>query len=238
MKWRRDTDRIETRRFVKSIPQRSLAAVTPGATVYGLVIGSTAEDTTVIDLASGALMRWRIPWPPGTDTDLQMFSVVQTVIADDPADDDLAQPEAITVADLPRQVGILRGRMVKKLLANVVAPTDGPLFGFRGPSAPYWEFRGERPSVAVLVVDRGPQLLRRLEDGSTWVRFGFELDDVWLLCEDQSAVRAIDATRRLSLSGKDLAGALGFKPAYVLASLSQPVDGHCYKTCTGLIPRA
>ena len=167
MKWRRDTERIETRRFVKSIPQRSLAAVTPGATVYGLVIGSTAEDTTVIDLASGALMRWRIPWPPGTDTDLQMFSVVQTVIADDPADDDLAQPEAITVADLPRQVGILRGRMVKKLLANVVAPTDGPLFGFRGPSAPYWEFRGERPSVAVLVVDRGPQLLRRPEDGST-----------------------------------------------------------------------
>ena len=60
MKWRRDTERIETRRFVKSIPQRSLAAVTPGATVYGLVIGSTAEDTTVIDLASGALMRWRI----------------------------------------------------------------------------------------------------------------------------------------------------------------------------------
>ena len=66
---------------------------------------------------------------------------------------------------------------------------------------------------------------------------GFELDDVWLLCEDPTSVRAIDATRRMSLAGKDLAIALGFKPAYVLASLSQPVDGHCYKTCTGLIPR-
>ena len=237
MKFRRDIDRVETRRFVANIPPRSLATVTPGATVYGLVLGSTIEDTTVIDLASGALVRWRVPWPDGVESDLQLFSVVEAVIADDPADDDLAQPEALTVATLPRQVGILRGRVVKKLLANVVAPSDGPLFGFRGPSAPYWEFRGERPSVALLVVDRGPQLLRRHDDGSTWVRFGFELDDVWLLCEDPTAVRAIDATRRSSLSGKDLALALGFKPAYVLASLSQPVDGHCYKTCTGLIPR-
>lgn len=237
MKFRRDLERVETRKFVSRIPHRSLATVTPGATVYGLVLGSTVEDTTVIDLASGALVRWRVPWPDGVESDLQLFSVVEAVVADDPADDDLAQPEAITVAALPRQIGILRGNIVKKLLANVVAPSDGPLFGFRGPSAPYWEFRGERPSVALLVVDRGPQLLRRHDDGSTWVRFGFELDDVWLLCEDPTAVRAIDATRRMSLSGKDLASALGFKPAYVLASLSQPVDGHCYKTCTGLIPR-
>jgi hypothetical protein len=237
VKFHRNFERLETKRFVKNIPRTPLADFSPGATIYGLVLGSTREDTTVIDLGSGALVRWRVPWPEGIQSDLRLFGVVEAVIADDPADDDLAQPEAITIADLPRQIGTYGGRSIRKLLANVVAPSDGPLFGFRGPSAPYWEFRGERPSAALLVCDRGPQLLRRPEDGSTWVRFGFELEDVWLLCEDSHAIRAIDAARRTSLSGKDLALALGFKPAYVLASLSLPLDGHCYKVCTGLLPR-
>ena len=237
MKWSRDSERNATRRYVANITRQPLVSVTPGATTYGLVLGSTREDTTVIDLASRAVVRWRIPWPEGSDSDLRLFDVAVATIADDPADDDLAQPEAFTLADLPRQIGTYRGRSIRSLLSDVVAPSDGPLFGFRGPSAPYWEFSGDRPSVALLVVDRGPQLLRRPEDGSTWVRFGFELDDVWLLCEDDHAIRAIDASRRASLAGKELAAALGFKPAYVLASLSAPIDGHCYKICTGLIPR-
>ncbi len=237
MKFRRDSERLETKRFVQSIPPRANADFTPGATVHGLVLGSTREDTTVIDLASGALVRWRIGWPEGIDSDLRLFGVVEAIVADEPADDDLAQPEAVTIEGLPRQVGTYSGRSIRKLLARIVAPSDGPLFGFRGPSAPYWEFRGDRPSAALLVADRGPQLLRRPEDGSTWVRFGFELDDVWLLCEDQHAIRAIDAARRMSLAGKELAIALGFKPTYVLASLSQPIDGHCYKICTGILPR-
>ena len=187
MRFQRNAERLETKRFVKDIPRTPLANFTPGTTIYGLVLGSTREDTTV--------------------------------------------------SELPRQIGTYGGRSIRKMLANVVAPSDGPLFGFRGPSAPYWEFRGERPSAALLVCDRGPQLLRRPEDGSTWVRFGFELEDVWLLCEDSHAIRAIDAARRTSLSGKDLALALGFKPAYVLANLSLPLDGHCYKICTGLLPR-
>jgi len=79
--------------------------------------------------------------------------------------------------------------------------------------------------------------LRRHEDGSTWVRFGWFGDDVWLVCEDAYAVRTIEATRRTSLAGKDLATSLGFRPTYVLTTLSQPIDGHCYKSCTGLLPR-
>ena len=117
-----------------------------------------------------------------------------------------------------------------------VPPTVRSL-AFAGPSAPYWEFRGERPSIALIAADRGPQLLRRPDDGSTWVRFGWFGDDVWLLCEDAHAIRTIEATRRTSLAGKDLATALGFRPTYVLTTLSQPLDGHCYKSCTGLLPR-
>ena len=97
MKFHRNFERTETKRFVKNIPRTPLADFSPGATIYGLVLGSTREDTTVIDLGSGALVRWRIPWPEGIQSDLRLFGVVEAVIADDPADDDLAQPEAITL---------------------------------------------------------------------------------------------------------------------------------------------
>jgi len=233
----RDKTAKASKRLVERTPQRSTVDLTPGSTMFGLVLGSTSETTTVVDLASQTIVRWRIPWPFGFETDLAAFDVVEGQLADDIERDDLAQPEAVTLADLPRRLGTYRGRRVRKWLEQLATPADGPLFGFRGPSAPYWEFRGERPSVALIAADRGPQLLRRHEDGSTWVRFGWFGDDVWLVCEDAYAVRTIEATRRTSLAGKDLATSLGFRPTYVLTTLSQPIDGHCYKSCTGLLPR-
>jgi hypothetical protein len=233
----RDPTARASKRLVERTPQRPTVDLTPGCTMFGLVLGSTNETTTVVDLASQTIVRWRIPWPQGFETDLAAFDVVEGQLADDIERDDLAQPEAVTLADLPRRLGTYRGRRVRKWLEQLATPADGPLFGFRGPSAPYWEFRGERPSVALIAADRGPQLLRRHEDGSTWVRFGWFGDDVWLVCEDAYAVRTIEATRRTSLAGKDLATSLGFRPTYVLTTLSQPIDGHCYKSCTGLLPR-
>jgi hypothetical protein len=233
----RDPTARASKRLVERTPQRPTVDLTPGSTMFGLVLGSTNETTTVVDLASQTIVRWRIPWPQGFETDLAAFDVVEGQLADDIKRDDLAQPEAVTLADLPRRLGTYRGRRVRKWLEQLATPADGPLFGFRGPSAPYWEFRGERPSVALIAADRGPQLLRRHEDGSTWVRFGWFGDDVWLVCEDAYAVRTIEATRRTSLAGKDLATSLGFRPTYVLTTLSQPIDGHCYKSCTGLLPR-
>ena len=233
----RDPTARASKRLVERTPQRPTVDLTPGSTMAGLVLGSTNETTTVVDLASQTIVRWRIPWPQGFETDLAAFDVVEGQLADDIERDDLAQPEAVTLADLPRRLGTYRGRRVRKWLEQLATPADGPLFGFRGPSAPYWEFRGERPSVALIAADRGPQLLRRHEDGSTWVRFGWFGDDVWLVCEDAYAVRTIEATRRTSLAGKDLATSLGFRPTYVLTTLSQPIDGHCYKSCTGLLPR-
>jgi hypothetical protein len=226
-----------TRRLITRTPQRDTVDLSSGAAVYGLVLGSTNESTTVVDLASQAIVRWRIPWPLDIETDLAAFDVVEGQLAQNIERDDLAQPEAVTLLDLPRRLGTYRGRRVRTWLQQLASPADGPLFGFRGPSAPYWEFRGERPSVALIAADRGPQLLRRPDDGSTWVRFGWFGDDVWLLCEDAHAIRTIEATRRTSLSGKDLATALGFRRTYVLTTLSQPLDGHCYKSCTGLLPR-
>ena len=237
MALRRDPAAKAIKTLVENMPQRDVVDLTPGTTIHGLVLGSTNETTTVVDLASHTIVRWRIPWRDDFVTDLAAFDVVQGVLADDIERTDLAQPEAVTLAELPRRLGTYRGHRVRKWLEQLASPADGPLFGFRGPSAPYWEFRGERPSVALIAPDRGPQLMRRHDDGSTWVRFGWFGDDIWLLCEDQHAIRTIEATRRASLTGKDLATALGFRPAYILTTLSQPIDGHCYKSCTGLLPR-
>ena len=78
-----------------------------GSTLHLLVLSSTLEDTTVVDLATRTVMRVRVPWPEGHDPDISTFDVVEVTLADDPERDDLAQPEATTVADLPRHVGTL-----------------------------------------------------------------------------------------------------------------------------------
>ncbi len=221
---------------MRDVPQRRRVAVAGGSRLHLLVLSCSRDDTTAVDLASGALIRLRVPWPDGHEPDLATFDVVETTLADDPERDDLAQPEAATAADLPRHVGTLRGRRVRRILRQLSAPPDGPLLGFPGPAAPYWEFRGARPSTALVVPTRGPQLIRRPEDASTWVRFGWARDDIWLPVEDRHAARAVEAARRERLSGKTLATALGFAPQYLLVSLSSPRDGHCYKVCSAILP--
>ncbi len=225
------------RALLRDLPRRERAMVAGGARLRLLVLACTPDDTTGVDLSSGALLRLRVPWPEDHEPDLAAFDVVEATLADDPEHDDLAQPEAATAAGLPRQVGTLRGRRVRRMLQRLAAPPDGPLLGFPGPAAPYWEFRGTRPSAALVVPTRGPQLIRRSADGTTWVRFGWQRDDVWLEVEDRHAARALDAARRERLSGKALETALGFAPQYLLASLSRPRDGHCYKVCSAVLPR-
>jgi hypothetical protein len=236
-KGRPQRPRAEARTLLRDLPQRERALVAGGTELRLLVLACTDDDTTAVDLSSGTLIRLRVPWPPGHEPDLAAFDVVEATLATDPEHDDLAQPEAVTAAALPRQVGTLRGRKVRRMLQRLAAPPDGPLLGFPGPAARYWEFRGHRPSAALIVPTRGPQLIRRPSDGSTWVRFGWQRDDVWLQVEDRHAARALDAARRERLSGKALETALGFPPQYLLASLSRPRDGHCYKVCTAVLPR-
>jgi len=233
----RSGDPAKDRYLLKDPGHRDRSILAGGAQLHLLVLAATKDDTTSVDLASGAVVRLRVPWPDGHEPDLAAFDVVEATLADDPELDDLAQPEAATSSGLPRQVGTLRGRKVRKMLERLSAPADGRLLGFPGPAAPYWEFRGARPSVALVQATRGPQLIRRRVDGTTWVRFGWNRDDVWLPVEDRHAARALDAARRDRLSGKDLSNALGFRPQYLLAVLSRPREGHCYKVCSAILPR-
>jgi hypothetical protein len=222
--------------LVKNLPRRDQIEIVGGAHLVLLVLSCTLEDVTALDLASGALVRLRVPWPDEHLPDLAAFDVVEAELARDPERDDLAQPEAATLSDLPRRIGTLRGRRVRHRLHAATAPERGHLLGFPGPSAPYWEFRGARPSVALIVPGYGPQLLRRQADGSVLVRFGWEREDVWLPLVDVTALRALRTARSDRLSGKQLATALGFRPHYLLTALSAPIDGHCYKLCTAILP--
>src|SRR5580698_2124283 len=232
-----DTPTDPARLLRRSARRREKIPTSGGSTLHLLVLASTSEDTTVVDMATRTVMRVRVPWPENHDPDITAFDVVEVTLAQDPERDDLAQPEDTTAADLPRHVGTLRGRHLRKLLRRMVASPEGPLLGFPGPSAPYWEFRGFRPSVALIEPTRRPQLIRRNSDQSTWVRFGWDREDVWLPVEDPHAARALDAARRERLSGKALAAALGFDPQYLLVTVSPPRDGHCYKVCAAVLPR-
>jgi hypothetical protein len=225
------------RDIVRTIKTKSRLEVAGGSSLT-LLLASHPEDTTGVDLASGALVRVRVAWPPDHGPDLAPFDVVEAQLADEPERDDLAQPEAVTATGLPRHLGTLHGRRVRQLLHALAAPVEEHVLGFPGASAPYWEFRGFRPSLALVVPSKGPVLFRRLEDRSIWVRFGWGRSDNWLPVEDPRAERALDVARRDRLLGKDLATALGFKPHYLVASISTPRDGHCYKTVRALLPRS
>jgi hypothetical protein len=226
------------RELVRAIQSRSRIEVAGGTALTLLVLACHAEDTTGVDLASGTLVRVRVTWPEDHGPDLAPFDVVEAQLAEEPERDDLAQPEAVTAAGLPRHLGTLHGRRVRQLLHELTAPVEEHVLGFPGASAPYWEFRGFRPSLALVVPSKGPVLFRRIEDRSTWVRFGWGRSDNWLPVEDPRAERALDVARRDRLMGPDLASALGFKPHYLVASLSTPRDGHCYKTVRALLPRS
>ncbi len=226
------------RDVVRSLAPRDQIEVAGGTSLTVLVLSCHAEDTTGVDLASGTLVRVRVAWPDDHGPDLAPFDVVEARLADEPERDDLAQPEAVTADGLPRHLGTLHGRRVRRLLNQLAAPVEEHVLGFPGASAPYWEFRGFRPSLALVVPTKGPVLFRRIADRSVWVRFGWGRGDNWLPVEDPRAERALDVARRDRLQGKDLASALGFKPHFLMAAITTPRDGHCYKTVRALLPRS
>ncbi len=122
-----------------------------------MVLACTDEDTTAVDLHSGAIVRLRIEWgqerrarprPPGD------------------------RRRRVGRRPRARRPGPARGRDRDRrpLGAGHRRGAGGPggccatspsrpsrtCSGFAGSSAPYWEFRGMRPSVAVVVPSRGP----------------------------------------------------------------------------------
>jgi hypothetical protein len=214
----------------------------PRGTHRCMVLASGPEDVIAVDLGIGAVVRLRNETASSDPSQAPVpsfspFDVVHAVWAKNPQRDDLAQPEAITLEHPPEVVGSVRGRRARRTMKNLVAPAEQHLLGFPGTSAPYWEFSGMRPSVALVVPSRGPLLFRRKGDQSLWARFGWPRSDNWLPVEDRRAIAALWAARRDRLSGKELSKALGFRPHFLVVALSGPRNGHCYKTVAALLPR-
>jgi hypothetical protein len=202
-----------------------------------LVLAYGPEDIAAVELRSGAFVRLRVDGGMEEQDGLLAFDVVDATWAEDPQRDDLAQPEAVSLSGPPVLVGSLRGRRARRLLKSLVAPPAQHLLGFAGSAAPYWEFHGMRPSVALVAPSRGPLLFRRRGDDSVWARFGWPGSDHWLPVEDRRALACLWASGRDRLSGRGLTGALGFRPSYLLITVSRPRQGHCYKTVAALLPR-
>ncbi|MFZ0664875.1 MAG: hypothetical protein WAM97_03910 [Acidimicrobiales bacterium] len=217
-------------------PVRGSHSKAPSRTRRYMVLAGGPDDIVGIDQTTGAWTRLRVMWPADRPR-LQPFELIEVELAEDPERDDMAHPEAVSVASMPEVVGKASKRSARRKLKALVAPTERNLLGFAGSAAPYWEFRGMRPSLALVCPALGPLLFRRQTDGTTWARFGWARSDNWLPVEDPKAIAALWATQRPKLTGKDLAGALGFRPRYLLVALSPPRDGHCYKTVLAMLPR-
>jgi hypothetical protein len=211
-----------------------------------MVLASGPDDLAAVELGTGAMVRLRTHALPRTGgaaggstspSGLKAFDLIDAEIAADPERDDLAHPEAVSLADYPKVVGTARKRWARRHLRSLIAPSERNLLGFAGSAAPYWEFRGMRPSLALVSPTIGPLLFRRKTDDTTWVRFGWSRSDNWLPVEDPRATESLWAARRDKLTGKDLAVALGFRPRYLLVALTPPRGGHCYKTVLALLPR-
>ena len=191
-----------------------------------------------MDLASGTLVRVRVTWPEDHGPDLAPFDVVEAQLAEEPERDDLAQPEAVTAdrpppppRDPPRPAGPPapppaggpgRGARAR------ASPARPPPTGSSGGSAPRWPW-WSRPRA------------RSCSGGSTTARSGSASggDAATTGSRSRTAGPSGPSTSPggTACTGKDLAAALGFKPHYLLASVSTPRDGHCYKTVRALLPR-
>ena len=162
--------------------------------------------------------------------------MVEAQLADEPERDDLAQPEAVTAVGLPRHLGTLHGRRVRHLLHQLAAPVEEHVLGFPGASAPYWEFRGFRPSLALVVPTKGPVLFRRIDDRSAWVRFGWGRSDNWLPVEDPRPSGPSTSPDGTASRARTWPRPSGSSPTTWWPPISTPRDGHCYKTVRAAAP--
>lgn len=138
-----------------------------------MVLASGPDDVAAVDMRSGALARLRVGRFGRDSSELKAFDVVEASISVDPERDDLAHPEAVSISGFPELVGPAPKRQARRRLRALVAPNERHLLGFAGSAAPYWEFRGMRPSLALVAPAMGPLLFRRQTDDSTWARFGW-----------------------------------------------------------------
>ncbi|HUZ43598.1 MAG TPA: hypothetical protein VMU63_04285 [Acidimicrobiales bacterium] len=204
----------------------------PGSTLDLMVLADGPEGCAAVDVRSGSLVRASYPGRP--DRPLAAFDLIRVVLAEDPDGPDPTQPEGVSLVATPQVLGRVRRRRVRRLLEPLTLPAGAEPFGFPGSATPYWLVPGDRPSLAVLRPQSGPQL-KRYRDG-LFCRFGWRGVEVELPLVDRAARRLATAADTPRLSGGQLAGTLGFMPSHLVLALTTPHEGRCYKVVAGLLP--
>ena len=177
-----------------------------------LVLSVSALGLAAVDLASGAVVRTTAAAIAGLD--LHPYDVVTASLAADADPPDPTQPEAVTLAGPPTRVRRVAPRRADRWLRPLLHPERTHLLGFAGPSIPFWELDGSRPSVAVVAA---PARTGRGTDGLLRCRF------LWRSLVHDLPVAASRGTSLPSEASK------------VVVALTAPVEGHCYKIVTGLL---
>lgn len=177
-----------------------------------LVLSVSALGLAAVDLASGAVVRTGAACVAGLD--LQPYDVVSANLAADPEPLDRTQPEAVSLAEPPTLVRRVAPRRADRWLRPLLHPERTHLLGFAGPSIPFWQLDGSRPSVAVVAA---PAKTGRDGDGLLHCRF------LWRTLVHDLPVAASPGTSVPSEASK------------VVVALTSPIEGHCYKVVTGLL---
>lgn len=210
-----------------------------GAELRMLVLAAEARGCIGVDIDSGAFVRADLAPGHNSKPDLTMLDVAAASVGEPLDPPDQLRPEAVALRSAPTLVGRMGRRRAGRLLHPLVHPPQLPLFGFAGPCTPYWTLGGDRPSVALLAPERGPEL-RRVSEGNeapewecffTWAGMPHHFP----LRNDVLAATLAGASRRRT-GGRDLARILGFTPGLVLVVLGTPTDGYCCKEVVTLLP--
>ncbi len=207
----------------EALPRRSN---TPGTALELLVLAVDVDHCAGIDLMSGALVR---AWSPSPiDAELRTYDVVAATL-DDSLDllPDPSQPEAVALSEAPERVGRIIGRRAERYLRALVHPPGQPLLAIHGPAVPFWQRTADYPSIAV-VEPEGPAVIR-LREGAMCCLLRWRGVPIELPCVDRRLAAGLAAAGRTRIdSGKG---------ERLLVALAPPVDGHCHKVVSALIPR-
>lgn len=208
---------------LKDLPRVRVAA---GVTLQLLVVAADGFHCAGVDLASGALVR---SWSPvAAETRIRPYDVVEvTLDGDSDTVPDPAQPEALALTEAPRIIDRITGRRCERLLRPLLHPQNQPLLGILATAIPFWERRGDHPSIAVVEPDgkisfhrQGPYLACRFD----WQGHQRELP-----CLDRAVAGHMDRHGRAVLTAA--------KGDRLVVALTAPIDGRCHKVVETLLRR-
>ena len=129
---------------------------------------------------------------------------------------------------------IERRLLDEKELRPLQHPRGEVVLGFAGPAVPYWTLTGDRPSVTLVDTPVGLHAMRDPEGFR--VRFPWRGSRLDLPLADRHLCAALDDMGRARIGAGDLQRLLGFRPRRVLAVLTPPFRGYCYKVAAALLP--